>query len=81
MDYSEKTGVKVPQILLPGKSVDLTRWAVIACDQFTSQPEYWQRVSEFVGEAPSTLRMILHGGMAAQPGCAGRMPRTQHRDA
>lgn len=59
MDYSEKIGVKVPQVLLPGKSVDLARWAVIACDQFTSQPEYWERVSAYVGDAPSTLRMIL----------------------
>ena len=45
-------------ILLP-KAVDMTKWAVVACDQFTSQPEYWQAVEETVGDAPSTLRMIL----------------------
>ena len=38
-------------ILLP-QNCDLTRWSVVACDQYTSQPEYWQRVEEFVGAAP-----------------------------
>lgn len=46
------------EILLP-RDCDLTRWSVVACDQYTSQPEYWQRVEQFVGEAPSTLRLIL----------------------
>jgi len=45
-------------ILLP-KDVDMTKWAVVACDQFTSEPEYWARVEETVGDAPSTLRLIL----------------------
>lgn len=45
-------------ILLP-KDADMTKWAVVACDQFTSQPEYWQAVEETVGDAPSTLRLIL----------------------
>ena len=37
----------------------MTKWAVVACDQFTSEPEYWQAVEEKVGKAPSTLRLIL----------------------
>ena len=45
-------------ILLP-KNADFSKWAVIACDQFTSQPEYWEDVSREVGDAPSTLHMIL----------------------
>jgi len=45
-------------ILLP-KNVDLEKWAVIACDQFTSDPEYWQRVRKTAGNAPSTIHMIL----------------------
>ena len=45
-------------ILLP-KDADMTKWAVVACDQFTSQPEYWQAVEETVPDAPSTLRLIL----------------------
>ena len=45
-------------ILLP-VDCGLTKWAVVACDQYTSQPEYWERVDQYVGEAPSTLRLIL----------------------
>lgn len=45
-------------ILLP-KSADMTRWAVIACDQFTSDAAYWQRVRQFAGEEKSTIHMIL----------------------
>lgn len=45
-------------ILLP-KEKNLERWAVIACDQFTSDIGYWQRVRKYVGELPSTLHMIL----------------------
>ena len=45
-------------ILLP-QNCDYDKWAVVACDQYTSQPEYWQRVEERVGRAPSALRLIL----------------------
>ena len=45
-------------ILLP-RDCDLTKWVVVACDQYTSQPEYWQRVEFFVGNAPSALHLIL----------------------
>ncbi len=55
----EKLGFYPADILLPRKGTDMTRWAVVACDQFTSQPEYWQAVEETVGEAPSALRLIL----------------------
>lgn len=54
----KKVGFYPADILLP-KECDMTRWGVVACDQFTSQPEYWQAVEDTVGEAPSTLRMIL----------------------
>ncbi len=45
-------------ILLP-QNCDLSLWSVVACDQYTSQPDYWQRVEERVGRAPSSLRLIL----------------------
>ena len=45
-------------IVLP-QDCDYDKWSVVACDQYTSQPEYWQRVEERVGRAPSTLRLIL----------------------
>ena len=51
--------LQIPEILLPRASLDLSRWAVIAVDQFTSQPEYWQKVEGLVGKAPSTLNMVL----------------------
>lgn len=54
----ESLGFYPADILLP-KDADMTKWAVVACDQFTSQPEYWQTVEETVGEAPSALRLIL----------------------
>lgn len=45
-------------ILIP-KGAEMEKWAVIACDQFTSQPEYWERVEKYVGEAPSSLKLIF----------------------
>ena len=45
-------------ILLP-QNCDYSKWSVAPCDQYTSQPEYWQRVEEYVGAAPSALRLIL----------------------
>lgn len=44
--------------MLPDDAVDLRKWAVVACDQFTSSPEYWNEVERTVGDAPSTLRLI-----------------------
>lgn len=52
-------GVAVPQVILPMPGVDLSRWAVVACDQYTSQPAYWREVETLVGEAPSTLRLTF----------------------
>ena len=46
------------EILLP-QDCDYDKWSVVACDQYTSQPEYWERVEERVGRAPSALRLIL----------------------
>ena len=44
-------------IMLPHENAD--KFAVIACDQFTSQPEYWERLRETIGDYPSALSMIL----------------------
>ena len=46
-------------ILLPGDGVRMETWSVIACDQFSSEKEYWERVRDKVGEDPSTLGMII----------------------
>ena len=44
-------------ILLPNLK-DLTKWSVVACDQYTSSPDYWKRIEHFVGDTPSTLHLI-----------------------
>ena len=65
-----KLGFFPADILLP-KDADMTKWSVVACDQFTSQPEYWQAVEETVGDAPSTLRLILPEAKLNGPGVDG----------
>ena len=54
--------MKVPfkggNILIP-KDVDMTKWSVVACDQYTSEPDYWSEVESIVGDSPSTLRITL----------------------
>jgi uncharacterized protein (DUF1015 family) len=59
MTLPQDIGIQIPQVLLPKASIDRHKWAVIACDQFTSEPEYWQQVAEIVGDAPSTYHLIL----------------------
>ena len=46
-------------ILIPNESIDMSKWAVIACDQYTSEPEYWNAVESTVGGNPSALTLIL----------------------
>jgi hypothetical protein len=70
--------IQVPDIYLPRSDVDLNKWAVIACDQFTSQPEYWHKVEEVVGKAPSTLNMIFPEVYLDKPGADERIQRIQH---
>lgn len=53
------TVFQAADILLPEKTIDMEKWSVIACDQFTSEPEYWEQVKEQVAGEPSTLDMIL----------------------
>ena len=50
---------KKANILLPKKGTDMTKWSVVACDQYTSEPEYWREVESIVGDSPSTLRLTL----------------------
>ena len=51
-------GLKPDDIYLPAEGIDLRRWAVVACDQYTSQPDYWRRVEAYVGTRPSTLHIV-----------------------
>ena len=49
---------KVGNILIP-KKTDMYKWCVVACDQYTSEPEYWREVKKIVGDSPSTLNLTL----------------------
>ena len=46
-------------ILLPNDGIDMEKWSVIACDQFTSQADYWNAVEKYVADAPSTLNVVF----------------------
>lgn len=50
--------VKIPKILIPNKTVDMQKWSAIACDQFCARPKYWEELESYVGDAPSTLKLI-----------------------
>lgn len=56
--YLPVASLRPADILLPDMGADMKKWAVIACDQFTAQPEYWERVEDYVQDAPSMLRLI-----------------------
>lgn len=53
-----KIPFKAGNILIP-KNVDMHKWSVVACDQYTSEPEYWNEVKNIVGKSPSTLNLTL----------------------
>lgn len=48
-----------PTDLLLPRGCDMNKWSVVACDQYTSQPEYWERVDAYIGSAPSARKLIL----------------------
>ncbi len=66
------TAFKSADILLP-QNIDMEKWAVVACDQYTGQPDYWKRVEETVGEADSTLKLILPEVYLEEPDSAKRI--------
>ena len=70
--------LQVPNILLPKPGTDLKKWAVIACDQFSSEPEYWDEVKKIVAGQPSTYEMILPEVML---GTSAEPPRIQSTQA
>jgi len=70
-------GILIPEVYLPKPGIDPRRWASIAVDQFTSQPEYWEQVEQIVGDAPSTFRITLPEIYLEQPGEAERIQRIQ----
>lgn len=65
--YENDVGVLVPKVMLPPRGTDFSKWAVVACDQFTSQPAYWQQARAYIGDAPSTLDLILPEAFLGKP--------------
>ena len=53
-------------ILLPA-AADMTKWACVACDQFTSEPEYWAEAGRIVGDAPGALKLIYPEAWLGRP--------------
>ncbi|HZK34373.1 MAG TPA: DUF1015 family protein, partial [Bacillota bacterium] len=51
-------GIKIPKVMLPDQAIDLNKWSIIACDQYTSNMDYWNKVKEYVGRNPSTLELV-----------------------
>ena len=68
---------RLPKLLLPRQGIDLRKWAVIACDQYTSEPGYWERVAREVGDAPSTLNLIFPEAYLGTPDAPSRIRQIQ----
>ncbi|MEG2698305.1 MAG: DUF1015 domain-containing protein [Ruthenibacterium sp.] len=68
-----RTVWKAADILLPAEGVDMALWPALACDQFTSQPEYWQRAEALCMDAPSTLHITLPEVYLEQRGVAAHI--------
>ncbi len=60
MNIFDKTDILLPD------SVNMEKWSVVACDQYSSQPEYWNKVAEFVGGSPSTLNIVYPEAFLAE---------------
>lgn len=55
----DKIGLQIPELMLPGPAIDKTAWAVVACDQYSSQPDYWETVADITRNKPSTRHLML----------------------
>ncbi|MCL2202007.1 MAG: DUF1015 domain-containing protein [Oscillospiraceae bacterium] len=54
-----KKNIFTPANILLPQGISMEKWSVVACDQFSSERDYWERVGDIVGEEPSTLKMII----------------------
>jgi hypothetical protein len=70
-------GFQLPRIFLPRPGIDLRKWCVVACDQYTSEPEYWHRVEQEVGGAPSSLHLIFPEAYLGSADAPARIRRIQ----
>lgn len=70
------TAFTTADILLPRLTAErMSKWAVVACDQYTGEPEYWETTRGIVGNAPSTLDLILPEVYLNEPDCDKRIAK------
>lgn len=70
------TAFSKADILLPKlDDKGMEKWSVVACDQYTGEPDYWKKTAEIVGNAPSTLNLILPEIYLEQPDCEQRIEK------
>lgn len=68
------TAFSTADILLPKLDAEgMKKWSVVACDQYTGEPEYWEETDRLVGNAPSTLKLILPEVYLDAPDCGKRI--------
>ena len=75
---NNKTAFGRADILLP-ENINMEKWAVVACDQYTSEPEYWDKTAEIVGESKSALKLILPEIYLEQEGVSEKIDKI-HRE-
>lgn len=68
-----KSCIAVPEILLPRDHTEMEKWAVIACDQHTSDPAYWEELEKKIAGSPSTLYLTLPEIYLDHPDCERRI--------
>ncbi len=68
------TAFKPADILIPNsEKIEMKKWSVVACDQYTSEPAYWEDVAQIVGDSPSTLNLTLPEIFLDKPDCENRI--------
>ncbi len=74
-----EVGVSIPEILLPGGGTPFETFSVIACDQFSADPAYWDEADSIVGGNPSALKLILPEARLKSGADGGEIPETMRR--
>ena len=80
MPKNNVTIIKTPKMLLPNASVDMTKWAVIACDQYTSNKAYWDKVEALVGDARPHFTSPFRNSISARSMKKRRSPTSRLRN-
>ena len=73
-------GAAVPRLLFPKEGINLQKFAVIACDQYSAQEEYWDVVRDFIGSAPSSLQLMMpEAWLGKEPSHENAVPEHMRR--